>query len=131
LIFSNIYSELYHEAVIEPYADQKRVIDLLNTNKRALVFYTTVPGSGKTTTVAGVVARVSREKATKEAKDAGKENPELNMGYIINNSVRARGTVLRCQIDSNACVVSQFVTTNNPETVVSSQETSNEQRRIS
>lgn len=81
LVFGNLYSELYHEAVIKPYLDQQRIIDSLAT-KCSLIFYNTVPGSGKTTAVVGVVCKIMREAAPKQApiEQSSNEKKELNMG---------------------------------------------------
>jgi len=82
LVFSNLYSELYHEAIIKPYKDQQRLIDCLE-KPCSLIFYNTVPGSGKTTAVVGVVAKIMNQKAPKLnnlAEEVVEEKKELNMG---------------------------------------------------
>ena len=43
---------------------------------------------GKTTAVAGVVARIMKEAPTQAAKDDGNENPQLNLGRGKKFSVR-------------------------------------------
>lgn len=102
LVFNNTYSELYHESIIEPYPDQKNMVDLITKQEKFLAFYNTVPGSGKTTAVVGVVARASREKIaiTEEVKEENaknlqnvkKEKADLNKGrkYKIRKRFQAQ-----------------------------------------
>ena len=80
LVFNNLYSDLYHESIIEPYEDQQRIVNILDKEK-FLAFYNTVPGSGKTTAVCGIVSRAMREKSivSQEVKDAQKEKEAKNL----------------------------------------------------
>lgn len=81
LVFNNIYSDLYHESIIQPYPDQKRIMDVLSTDK-FLAFYNTVPGSGKTTAVVGVVSRAMLELVAiqRDVSQVKQEKAELNKG---------------------------------------------------
>lgn len=80
LVFNNLYSDLYHESVIEPYEDQQHIVNILD-KKEFLAFYNTVPGSGKTTAVCGIVTRAMKEKSivSEEVKKAQKEKVEANI----------------------------------------------------
>lgn len=78
LVFTNRYSDLYHESVIEPYPDQKRMIDVIDDHPKALVFFNTVPGSGKTTAVVGVVSRIQKRNALRVV--ATNDKVDLNKG---------------------------------------------------
>lgn len=86
LVFNNLYSDLYHESVVEPYPDQKRMVESVKEDK-FLAFYNTVPGSGKTTAVVGVAAMAMTLKSTievvkEESNEANKkiDKAEINKG---------------------------------------------------
>lgn len=111
LVFNNLYSELYHEAVIKPYKDQQRLIDSLDT-KCSLTFYNTVPGSGKTTAVVGVVTKIMKQQAPKAINAdvaVAEEKKELNMGR--SHKERKRNIAKKSQKGQGRRVV-VFVCTN-------------------